>query len=225
MLLAVDTSTAQVGLALLDGTQVVGELVWTSRHHHSAELAPGLAGLLERCTVSIDSIQALGVALGPGSFTSLRIGLAFVKGLALARRIPLVGIPTLDVTAASQLLGDLPLAAVLQAGRGRLAVAHYLASDGCWAAQGAAQVMTAAELAGSICERTLVCGELSDGDRQALAACPQAEVTSPAQGVRRPAVLAELARERWQAGGGDDPAAIAPIYLHVVPGSVPDVGV
>jgi tRNA threonylcarbamoyladenosine biosynthesis protein TsaB len=223
MLLVVDTSTAQVGLALLDGSQVVGELVWTSRHHHSAELAPGLAGLLERCTVSIDAIQALGVALGPGSFTSLRIGLAFVKGLALARHIPILGIPTLDVAAASQPVRDLPLAAVLQAGRGRLAVGYYEARDGRWAAQGAAQVMTAAELVESIHERTLVCGELVEGDRQVLAGCPQAETTSPAQGVRRPAVLAELARERWQAGGGDDPAAIAPIYLHVVPGSVPDV--
>ena len=64
------------------------------------------------------------MALGPGSFTSLRVGLAFVKGLALARHLPIIGIPTLDVVAAAQEVRDLPLAAVLQAGRGRFSLLY-----------------------------------------------------------------------------------------------------
>ena len=97
MLLAVDTSTRQMGLALYDGTQVIGEFLWHSRHYHTVELAPAVADLLSRSGLKMDAIQALGVALGPGSFTSLRVGLAFVKGLALARHLPIIGIPTLDV--------------------------------------------------------------------------------------------------------------------------------
>ena len=71
MLLAVDTSTTQIGLALYDGVQVGAELLWKSRHHHTVELAPAVADLLARTGLTISEVTVLGVALGPGSFTSL----------------------------------------------------------------------------------------------------------------------------------------------------------
>ncbi len=122
MLLAVDTSTAQIGLALYDGVQVAAESIWYSHQRHTVDLAPALAELMSRAGVKITDLQAIGVAIGPGSFTALRVGLAFIKGLALARKLSVVGIPTLDVLAAAQPATKLPLAAVLQAGRGRIAV-------------------------------------------------------------------------------------------------------
>ena len=215
MLLAVDTSTRQMGLALYDGAQVIGELLWQSRHYHTVELAPAVADLLSRSGLKRDSIQALGVALGPGSFTSLRVGLAFVKGLALARHLPIIGVPTLDVVAAVQVVRYMPLAAVLQAGRGRLALGRYKAVDEAWQADGEPQVTTADELADKIKKPTIVCGELSADERQRLARKRvNVLLASPAQCVRRPAVLAELAWERWQSGDQDDAASLAPIYLH-----------
>ena len=125
MLLAVDTSTAQVGVAIYDGAQVPGEYIWRSRQHHTVELAPAIAELLARCGLTMDDIRAIGVALGPGSFTSLRVGLSLVKGLALACDLPLIGIPTLDIYAAGQPASEFPLLAAIQAGRGRLAVGWY----------------------------------------------------------------------------------------------------
>ena len=122
MLLAVDTSTAQVGLALYDGAQVIGEYAWRSSQRHTVELAPAISDLLTRCGVTMEDVRALGVALGPGSFTSLRVGLSLVKGLALSRHIPLIGIPTLDILAAAQPASKLPLVVAIQAGRGRFAV-------------------------------------------------------------------------------------------------------
>jgi tRNA threonylcarbamoyladenosine biosynthesis protein TsaB len=216
MLLAVDTSTNQMGLALYDGAQVVGELFWHSRHYHTVELAPAVADLFSRSGLKVDVIQALGVALGPGSFTSLRVGLAFVKGLALARHLPVIGIPTLDVVAATQVVQNLPLAAVLQAGRGRLALAWYEVGESGWQSKGSAQVTTVDQLVESIQKPTIVCGELTAEERQRLARKRvNVVLPSPAACVRRPAVLAELAWERWQAGAQDDAATLAPIYLHV----------
>lgn len=222
MLLAVDTSTAHMGLALFDGNQVIGEMHWLSRQHHTTQLAPAVSELLQRTGVGMDHVRALGVAIGPGSFTSLRVGLAFVKGLALARRVPVFGLPTLDVVAAAQPLCDLPLAAVLQAGRGRLALVWYQAVDGAWQAQGKPQVTNADALAEGIHSPTIVCGELTREERQRLARKrTNVRLASPAQCVRRPAVLAELAWKRYspagmrQAGAGDDAATLAPIYLHV----------
>ncbi|MDO9131132.1 MAG: tRNA (adenosine(37)-N6)-threonylcarbamoyltransferase complex dimerization subunit type 1 TsaB [Anaerolineales bacterium] len=219
MLLALDTSTAQVGLALYDGTQVIGELFWHSRAHHTSQLAPALAELLARAGVKIDEIKALGVALGPGSFTSLRVGLALAKGLALARHLPMIGIPTLDILAFSQPVRNVPLAAVLQAGRGRLAVGWYRASENGWQAEGPAAVTTADDLAQSISTPTLVCGELTAENRQRLARkFKNITLASPAGCVRRPGILAEIAWQKWQAGKVDPAASLAPIYLHVAGG-------
>lgn len=226
MLLAIDTSTAQIGLGLYDGVQVAGECVWHSGLHHTQELAPALAELLRRVELKMDQLRAIGVAIGPGSFTSLRVGLAFAKGLALARHLPVIGIPTLDILAASMPLPGSAepaksrrLAAVVHAGRGRLAVGWYRPGDSAWQAEGPAFVATAEELADMIHTRVTICGELTADDRQRLARkFKNVSLASPAQCVRRPAVLAELAWEKWRAGEVGPAAALAPLYLHVAGG-------
>jgi tRNA threonylcarbamoyladenosine biosynthesis protein TsaB len=219
MLLAVDTSTAQIGLALYDGTQVTAESFWYSRQHHTVELAPAVAELLRHTNLTMGEVQALGVALGPGSFTALRVGLSFIKGLALARHIPIIGIPTLDVLAGGLPLTRVPLAAVLQAGRGRLAVGLYKPTKTGWKSLGqraSEKIMTIDELADSIEKPTLVAGELGAEERQRLARKKvNVLLAPPSLCVRRPAVLAELCWARWQNGRVDEPASLAPIYLHL----------
>jgi tRNA threonylcarbamoyladenosine biosynthesis protein TsaB len=217
MLLAIDTSTMRVGLALYDGSQVSGELVWGGGRRHTEQLAPALSELLKRCGKKMSDIQALGAATGPGSFTSLRVGLSFAKGLSLARHLPVVGVPTLDIVAASVPLANKKLAAVLQAGRGRLAVGWYKAAENGWRAEGPATGMTAEELEHKIRKPTIVCGELTAEERQQLSRkFKNVSLVSPAQSLRRPGILAEMAWERWQAGNVDSAATLAPIYLHVV---------
>ena len=215
MLLAVDTSTAQVGLALYDGSQVISEYAWRSSQRHTIELAPAVFELLKRCGLTMEDVRALGVALGPGSFTSLRVGLSLVKGLALARHLPLIGIPTLDILAAAQKPSRLPLAVAIQAGRGRLALGWYKRSKNGWQAKGPARVVTVEGLAEEVQSPVIVCGEFTSAERHKLAEKPEIRLASPAQCMRRPAVLAELAWQRWQAGAVDDEATLAPIYLHV----------
>ncbi len=215
MLLAVDTSTAQVGLAIYDGSQVISEYAWRSSQRHTIEMAPAISELLTRCGLTMEAVRALGVALGPGSFTSLRVGLSLMKGLALARHLPLIGIPTLDVLAAAQPLSRFPLAVAIQAGRGRLAVGWYKRSNKGWQAKGPARVATVKMLIDEVKSPAIVCGEFTAEERHELSAKPEIHLVSPAQSVRRPAVLAELAWARWQAGAVDDEATLAPIYLHV----------
>lgn len=219
MLLAIDTSSAQIGLALYDGTSVPGEFVWHSGLHHTQELAPALAELLRRVDIKMNAVTALGVALGPGSFTSLRVGLAFVKGLVLAGHLPVIGISTLDVVAAAVPLSSRKLAAVVQAGRGRLALGWYTAGEDGWQADGPAVVTTADELVESIHKPVIVCGEMSADERQRLARrFKNVSLASPAQCVRRPGLLAELAWQKWQAGKAESAASLAPIYLHIAGG-------
>ncbi len=217
MLLALDTSTTQIGVALYDGVRVLAEAYWQSGRRHTQELAPLVAQVLEHTGFSINDLQAVGVALGPGSFTGLRIGLAFAKGLAVARGLALVGVPTLDAVAAAvpPPEGFPALAAVLPAGRGRLAVGWYTAAEGRWESRDKPHTMTAEALAQAIRSPTLVCGEMPPQARTRLARkYKNVRLPSPARCARRPAFLAELAWARWQQGQTDPAASLAPIYLH-----------
>ena len=216
MLLAVDTSTTQVGVALYDGHRVIGESLWHGKLRHTTSLAPEIDALFKRTKTTMDDVTALGVALGPGSFTSLRVGLALIKGLALARHLPLIGIPTLDILAAAQPVRENQLAAVLQAGRGRLAVGYYTATPkGFWEPDGDLSVMRVDELTEKITIETRVCGELNEEERNTLRKNEMVRLSSPSRSTRRPACLAELAWKRYQAKNTDDAASLSPIYLQV----------
>lgn len=216
MLLALDTSTRSAGIALYDGAQVLVESVWTSYDHHTVELAPAVDQMFERAGVKFDDLTVMAVATGPGSFTGLRIGMALAKGLALARGLPLVGIATLDILAAAQPVTVPEMVAVLQAGRGRLAAAWYKALDHAWQRLSEAEVLTAEDLSHKIQRPTWVCGELNADDRQRLARKRKNVVlATPAQSLRRPSYLAELAWQRWLTGQVDDPLTLTPTYLHI----------
>lgn len=215
MLLAIDTSTRLIGVALYDGVQTVSEMVWLSNQYHTVELAPTVSSLMDRAGIPINELNAVAVALGPGSFTGLRIGISLAKGMALAGRLAIVGVPTLDILAASQPVDDLPLAAVLQAGRGRIAVGWYKNHSGNWKTNEQVQVMTPRELASGIKSPTIVCGELSEDERRIFKRKRKNVIlATPAQSLRRPSYLAELGWRRWQKGIIDDPATLAPNYLH-----------
>jgi tRNA threonylcarbamoyladenosine biosynthesis protein TsaB len=215
MLLAIDTSTRAVGVALYDGAQVLGETVWNSQDYHTVDLAPAVAQILEKAGLHVASLQALAVALGPGSFTGLRVGLALAKGLSLARRLPILGISTFDVLAAALPVKDIPLAVVLRAGRGRLAVGWYHNQRQAWVSAGRAELLASEALIGRIEQPTLVCGELTVEERQAMGKKRRIiYLASPAQSLRRPSYLAELAWKKWQSAEMGDPARLAPVYLH-----------
>ena len=125
MLLAIDTATKALGIALYSGTEVIAESLWRSHGRHTIELAPEVALALRRANVGNDSLTGVAVALGPGSYTGLRIGLALAKGLALVHKLELIGIPTLDILAQAQPARDEPMLCVIQAGRSRLAALWY----------------------------------------------------------------------------------------------------
>ncbi|MCC7130044.1 MAG: tRNA (adenosine(37)-N6)-threonylcarbamoyltransferase complex dimerization subunit type 1 TsaB [Anaerolineae bacterium UTCFX2] len=215
ILLAIDTSTRNVGVALYDGAQVLVEFAWQSADFHTVELAPTVEDALRRVKIDPPQIGAFGVALGPGSFTGLRVGLAFAKGMALAHRLPLVGVRTLDFLAAAQPIQETPLIAVLRAGRGRLAAGWYTAKNQAWQPAQEIEICTLPELIEKIDQPVAVCGELSTEEREQLSqARPEAKLASPAFCLRRAGFLAEVAWRRWKTSQTDDPAALAPIYLH-----------
>lgn len=119
IVLALDTCLGACSAALTaDGAS----LAWASEamtRGHQERLAPMVREVLAKANIPAAAIDRIGVTIGPGSFTGLRVGLAFAKGLALALGQPCVGIGTLESLAASIPAGG-GQAAAIDAGRGRL---------------------------------------------------------------------------------------------------------
>lgn len=213
-LLAIDASTRTSGLALYDGERVRYECIWENSDIRGADIAPGIRSALEKANVNISDLKAVAIAIGPGSYTGLRIGLALAKGIAFAEDLDLVAVPTLDVVAAGQPVSDLTLVAVLQAGRGRLAASWYKNKKERWQPDGQARLITLQELVSAIKKPTLICGEMDAEVRRALGRKHKnALLASPAWSQRRPALLAEIGWERWRAGEADERRGLTPQYL------------
>ncbi len=227
MLLALDTSTRQAGVALYDDKRgLVAEYNWLSANRHTEELLPAVAQVMAQAGLAPRELTAVGVALGPGSFTGLRVGLAAAKGLALAHGLSLVGVSTLDFTAYPHQAQPVPVVALVQAGRGRVYWAAYAHGPAGWAAQEPAGLATVEALASRIVRATVFVGEVTPAVQETLThflGRARAHFLPPALAVRRAGHLAELAWGRLNAGQKDDPATLSPIYLQQPDGSpLPD---
>jgi tRNA threonylcarbamoyladenosine biosynthesis protein TsaB len=210
LFLALDTSTSTASVALFDGERVISETTWLAGREHSTRLLVEVDAALQRVGRRIEDLTGLAVACGPGSFTGVRVGLSVAKGMAAARGLPLWGVSSLDVTAAAvDVLPDLPVRVVLEAGRGRFATALY--RNG--ACVEAARLATVDQLIPLLDHGTVVIGELAAEARQRVARESDALVVGAAGSVRRAGFLAELGWRRAEAGEPGDPRSVDAIYV------------
>jgi tRNA threonylcarbamoyladenosine biosynthesis protein TsaB len=100
VLLAFDTATPHVTVALHDGTSVVASFESSESMRHGEMLAPGIERVLADAGVPVSALTGIAVGVGPGPFTGLRVGLVTARTLALAREIPVHGVCSLDILAA-----------------------------------------------------------------------------------------------------------------------------
>lgn len=218
-LLAIDTATNTASVALYTATGVQAEYTWHAAGRHSESLMPHVDRLLAQCDLRPADLSAVAVALGPGSYNGLRVGVSAAKGLALARNLPLLGVPTLDVLAYPHRWTTFTVQPLLDARRGQFATACYRTLRGRWERQDEIRLATLDEVCEGVARPTLFCGEFSARVAQALRERlgKQAHLASPADALRRAGALAELAWGRWQAGESDDPDTLEPIYLRRPP--------
>ena len=212
-LLAIDTSTEQAGIALYDGTHIL-EYSWPGGRQQTVSVLPAIERLLDDARITLAEIGAVAVATGPGSFTGLRVGLSMAKGLAIDGERAVIGVPTLDVTAAPHRMFGIPVVALVPAGRGRVVWAAYPTHGGASPVTNSSFDEFVATLEAH--RYSAVVGELSPQQRARIDSIG-VRVASPALSVRRPAVLAEIAYLRWQLGDVDEPTTLEPLYVHGQP--------
>ncbi len=99
LLLAIDTATPAVTVALHDGDHVLAETTQVDARRHAELLAPGIETVLAEGGVAARDLTAIAVGTGPGPFTGLRVGLVTARTLAATLAVPVYGVCTLDALA------------------------------------------------------------------------------------------------------------------------------
>jgi len=224
MLLAIDTATRLLGLAVHDGQTLLAEQTWQAPNNHTEVLAPAIELIIQHAGTTLDELTALTVVTGPGSYAGVRIGVALAKGLAAARGLPAVGVTTLDVLAAGQPNYDSTLITVVRAGRGRVIAGRYRWNYARWVPRGEPRLLKWEELFNSIDGRVTIAGEVDANGREAhqnrAADAPEAHIdfAPVAFSLRRAGFAAQLGNEQLQAGTPADFPAIAltPIYINTL---------
>jgi len=127
LLLAFDTSTPAVTVALHDGTRVLVSHTVVDARRHGELLAPGIAHVLADAGRSASDLTGLAVGVGPGPFTGLRVGLMTARAMGDALRVPVTGVCTLAVIAAA-IVSDQPFLVATDARRREVYWARYTAT-------------------------------------------------------------------------------------------------
>jgi len=217
MLLALDTSTRYASVALADEDRVVASRTWHSKINHTAELMPAVAQILAGRDLTVAGLDGVVVALGPGGFSALRVGISAAKGLALAAKKPIIGVGTLDLEAHSHTGLGVHVCALLEAGREECATALY-GPDGRRIRED--RVCTADELLAEVADQVsgpaIYCGEGVTAWRDQIAESlgAKALMVRPVPAARVWA-LAAIGLEKLAAGETNDIATLQPEYLRM----------
>jgi tRNA threonylcarbamoyl adenosine modification protein YeaZ len=214
MELAIDTSSNIVSIALSHKGEILASLTWQTTRNHTIELLPNLVCLLQQAKVELDSIKAIIVAKGPGSFNGLRVGISTAKGLAFSLHIPLLGVNTLEAEAYPFAFTGLPLCPIHKAGRDEIATALYRQKDNEWQCLEAENITTVKTLCRRIKQKTLFCGEIStDIIREIQQNLGRQAIISQCNSLPRASSLAILGWRKLSKGEQDDPVTLQPLYL------------
>lgn len=215
MLLALESATNVAGVALLRGDALLGAFESDAGQQHAERLLPMVDALLREHAVGLGDLEAFAISIGPGSFTSLRIGLSTLKGLAFGSDVPVAPVSTLEALAAAADQAG-PIAACLDARRGELYA-------GAWGAPGAEpaslpeSVYTPVELLERLPEGSRIVGEgvaVFEEEERARAIRAGIEVESVA-GATRPSAVAvgRLGLRALARGDGRRAEELVPRYV------------
>jgi tRNA threonylcarbamoyladenosine biosynthesis protein TsaB len=216
LVLAMDTATNFVSVAIGDAGAVLGEVRLGTGRRHAEQLVPAVRYLCAETGVELGQLAAIAVGTGPGLFTGLRVGVTTAKVMAQALRVPVVGVPSLDLVAWPLRSSRRTVVAVLDARRREVFHARYRPVPGGLQREGDYEVGPPADLVADLLaagEEVLLAGGGVGVYCEAFAGLEHAEHAGPEFATPSVAALVELAARRVELEEFAQPWELAPLYL------------
>lgn len=206
-LVIIDTSTRFAGVGVMndDGKQATRS--WRSNQNHGRELMPAIVESLAELSLTAQDITHVGVGLGPGGFSAVRVGISAALGLAVAKQLPVLGIPTHDIEAEPHLRDvtkSSPLYSLIPAGRNEIS----------WTRHGVSKEQTIGiaspeELSQLMEPTALICGEACDLMAELV---DQSRFRSHELPTRNPKSIIEIAAAKFNSGSSTPYEKLRPVY-------------
>jgi tRNA threonylcarbamoyladenosine biosynthesis protein TsaB len=210
-ILAIDTSGGVCTAAVLADAHILSEAYMNGRRTHSETLGVMVDQCLRYAELTARDIELFACAIGPGSFTGLRIGAGFIKGLAHVSQRPAVGVNTLDALAQNAAGVDAVICPVIDARREEVYTATYRDNARRSPYRAVPLKSLLRELEG---QKTLFLGDAALKYRDMiLEASPLYSVAHPGMALQRAASVGLLARELFASGVRQDVYSLEPFYL------------
>lgn len=215
LILGLDTSTTTGGVAIITEERLIANYQLDITVTHSARLFPAIDVILRDVHISLNKLDGIAVAVGPGSFTGLRIGVAAAKSLAYLNKIPLIGISTLDALAFPFSQTNLLVCSILDALRGEVYAAIYKTKDGKQEKISDDIVISIPKLLEQLQSPCLFTGNgIAKHKQEIQANLDELASFSPLNlQVVLPSSIAELGMQKLSVGIQDDPLKLEPRYL------------
>lgn len=214
-LLGIETSTYSLSVAIVDDDNVLGELSLNIGPKHSERLIPIIDWLLKEVGMERKEIEGIAVSIGPGSFTSLRVGISAAKGLAFSLGIPVVGVSSLDVLAGNVLFSSITVCTLIDAKKKEVFAAFFRSSGKFINRISEDVVISPQALCDMVHEKTIFIGDGAVTYRDLLESnlgglaffCP------PSFNLPRASNCVFVGATRLKNERGDDLSTLAPRYL------------
>ena len=214
-ILSVETSTKNFSLAVARGGRIVASRNIYLNKVLSSSIIPAIEKILSKTNMSLNRLQCFAVGLGPGSFTSLRVGLATVKALSFATQKPVIGISSLDVLAMNvkdSYQGS--LCVICDARRSLVYGCNYEMQTGHLRRTSKYFLTDSPTLLKKIKKKTLFLGDGIKLLKEDLEKNPQAALADERYWYPQAKHLCGLAWPRARRRDFDDAARLVPIYLY-----------
>lgn len=213
--LGLDTSTSCGSVGLFENGEIICDYLLSIPVTHSQRILAAIELVLKEACCSIEQIDAWAIALGPGSFTGLRIGVSTIKGLAFATGKPVTGVSTLDVLASQIPPTPYLICPVLDARKQEVYAAFYRFDKNLMSRVSDYQAIKPEDLVKTIKEKTIFLGDGAKNYKEFLLNSLSSLVLFPPAPFHLPhgSTVAKLGFEQLQKGESLDLSAFGPMYV------------
>lgn len=214
LILGVDTATEQVGVAIGGHEGVIATFEVVRGRRHAEILTPAIEFVCHQAGVELSELGCVAVDIGPGLFTGMRVGIATAKALALALRVPMIGISSLDLLAFPCRHTDRVVVPVIDARKNEVFWAMYRQVPGGVQQVGPPTVGPVDELVADLLARsqdTLCVGDGAERHREQIVEGYRCEISGPVH--PSPGALVQLAHARALREDWVRPDEIEAVYL------------
>lgn len=219
-ILGIDSSGLVASAAVVVDDTLVGEFTINNKQTHSQTLLPMIHQVVEMSGVSLEELDAIAVAAGPGSFTGLRIGSSTAKGMALALKKPIVSVPTLEGLAYGVAVTDSLICPLMDARRNQVYTGVYEMEQGklhCVCEQEAVDIADILEKLNQLGKKVILLGDGVQVYEETIEKVLQVpyELAPLHMNRQRAASVAALGAVYFAEGKKEDPKDHKPFYLRV----------